>query len=73
MKNQAGPAETYLKKAIELDQNYLDAYLSLGKIYYQQGNFSEARRAWQRVLEIEPRNEAARAYLDNMGLIPFKN
>ncbi|MBU4142461.1 tetratricopeptide repeat protein [Patescibacteria group bacterium] len=72
LKNQAGQAEAYLKKAIELDQGYIDAYLSLGKIYYEQGNFSEARRAWQRVLEIEPGNEAARAYLDNMGLIPFK-
>lgn len=72
LENQTEQAEAYLKKAIELDQKYLAAYLSLGKIYYEQGNFSEARRAWQRVLEIEPRNESARAYLDNMGLIPFK-
>ncbi len=66
-------AQSYFAKAIKLDDQYLDAYLSLGKLYYQQGNFSEARRAWQKVLEIEPKNEAARAYLDNMGLIPFKN
>ncbi len=72
LKNQAGQAEVYLKKAIELDQEYIDAYLPLGKIYYQQGNFSEARRVWQKVLEIEPDNQAAKIYLDNMGLIPFK-
>ncbi|HRY52495.1 MAG TPA: tetratricopeptide repeat protein [Candidatus Portnoybacteria bacterium] len=62
-----------LEKAIKIDGGYAEAYLPLGAIYYEQGNFSEARRSWQKVLEIEPGNESARAYLDNMGLIPFKN
>lgn len=72
-KGDNSQAQSYFDKALELDDNYLEAYLQLGKLQYQQGNFSEARRAWQKVLETEPGNEAARAYLDNMGLIPFKN
>lgn len=71
-KNELEQSEADLKKAIEIDNKYIDAYLLLGKIYYQQSDFSQARRAWQRVLEIEPDNQAARNYLDNMGLIPFK-
>jgi len=70
-KNLLDKSEVYLKKAIELDGKYIDAYLSLGKIYYQQADFTEARRAWEKVLEIDSSNAAARAYLDNMGLIPF--
>lgn len=72
-KNDFEQGKSYLEKAIDLDEKYIDAYLPLGAIYYEQGNFSEARRVWQKVLEIEPGNESARAYLDNMGLIPFKN
>ncbi len=72
-KNEISRAQTYFDKAIKIDGQYLEAYLALGKFYYQQGNFSEARHAWQKVLEISPGNEAAKGYLDNMGLIPFKN
>jgi len=64
-------AKNSLREALKLDSKYLDAYLILGKIYYQESDFSEARRAWQSVLDIEPANEAAKVYLDNMGLIPF--
>ena len=71
-KNLPQKSIEYLKKAIALDGQYVNAYLSLGKVYYQQANFTQARRAWEKVLEIEPANEAAGTYLDNMGLIPFK-
>ncbi|MDD2753060.1 MAG: tetratricopeptide repeat protein [Candidatus Portnoybacteria bacterium] len=70
-KNDTERSKAYFKKAIELDDGYIDAYLPLGRIYYQEGDFSGARRAWQKVLEIEPNNKSARSYLDNMGLIPF--
>lgn len=71
-KGEISRSQSYFEKAIKLDDQYLDAYLSIGKLYYQQENFSEARRVWQKVLEIEPDNQAAKIYLDNMGLIPFK-
>lgn len=72
MKGEVNQARKYFETALDLDGRYLAAYLALGQLEYQQGNFSEARRAWQKVLEIEPKNESAKAYLDNMGLIPFK-
>ena len=64
-------AKNNLQEALKLDKKFIDAYLALGRIYYQQGDFSQARRTWQRILEIEPANADAKTYLDNMGLIPF--
>jgi len=65
-------AKNNLQEAIKLDKKFIDAYLALGRIYYQQGDFSQARHWWQNVLDIQPGNADARTYLDNMGLIPFK-
>lgn len=69
---KTGRALNYLKKAAELDDKYEEAYLVLGEVYYQQGDFSEARRAWEKVLSIDPGDKQAQNYLDNMGLVPFK-
>jgi len=66
-------AQDYLIKAIALDKKLIQAYMLLGQVYYSQGEFSEARRIWQRALENDPENQAVKAYLDNMGLIPFTN
>lgn len=60
------------EKAIEIDKKYMAAYDFLGKIYYQQGNFSEARCIWQEALKEDSSNKDIKYYLDNMGLIPFK-
>jgi tetratricopeptide (TPR) repeat protein len=65
-------AKDDLQESLKIDGKFIDAYLALGRIAYQQGDFSQARRAWQNVLDIEPGNSDAKTYLDNMGLIPFK-
>lgn len=65
-------AAEYFIKATELDNKFTAAYMALGKSYYQRGEFSQARRAWQRALEASPDNEEAKRLSDNMGLMPFK-
>jgi len=70
-KETGNQAIEYFQKALRLDKKFIAAELALGKIYYQVGNFSEARAAWQRALMIEKNNQEARLLLDNMGLIPF--
>lgn len=65
-------AKSNLRQALELEPECVGAHLELGRVYYQEGDFSSARRAWQKILEIEPDNKMAKLYLDNMGLIPFK-
>lgn len=71
--NRAEPAAAYFNKAIALNGRNGDAYLALGRLSYQSGKFTDARRAWEKVIEMDHGNQAARSYLDNMGLIPFKN
>jgi len=41
---QSPPAETALKKSIECDPDYVDAYLHLGRLLNEQQRFTESRR-----------------------------
>jgi hypothetical protein len=70
--NDNEKAVDYYKKAIELDKKFVEAYLALGQLYYRQEKFSEARQSWEMILRIDSKNETAKFYLDNMGLVPFK-
>ncbi len=63
-------AITEFKTAIALDSQYGSPYLNLGKIYYLQGNFSEAIRVNQKALSL---NSSLEAYFhNNIGLIYFQ-
>jgi tetratricopeptide (TPR) repeat protein len=69
-------AKTYAKKgftnkAIEELKNlknefpsYMPAYLSLGILYYGNGNVLEAQAEWEKVLSKEPHNRQAAMYLN---------
>ncbi len=50
----------YLKKAIEFDPNYSEAYDYLGKSYYSLGRFDEAEENFLRAIEIKPQLVSAR-------------
>ncbi len=61
----------FLTRAIqELQQlkqeqpRFAPARIQLGLLHYSQGNLLDAELEWETVLEIEPRNREAHAYLD---------
>lgn len=63
-------AEKNLTKAIELDQNYLEAKMVLGYMYAEEGiKLDEAVRLLQKAVSAEPENGA---YIDSLGWTFFK-
>lgn len=52
-------AEGFLRKAIELDSNYLAAYGALGQLYATRGNLAAAREEFEAVVKRSPRSVAA--------------
>ncbi|MCZ6773997.1 MAG: type IV pilus biogenesis/stability protein PilW [Proteobacteria bacterium] len=53
-----------LKRALEVDPNYVDAHNSLGLLYGNLGQYEKAERSFKRALAIEPNNSSA---LNNYG------
>ncbi|MEX0747496.1 MAG: tetratricopeptide repeat protein [Rhodothermales bacterium] len=51
---------------LQIDSTVTDAWLNLGAAYGNAGNHEEARKAWQRVLTMEPGNRRARALLTQL-------
>jgi tetratricopeptide (TPR) repeat protein len=52
-------AETWFKKAIELDPRYSDAHYQLGLVYKELGEYERAVGAWREVVKIDPRSRKA--------------
>ena len=50
---------TAYKKAIELDQYFLDARMGLGEIYEEKGLYKDAIAEYKKVLETDPKHSAA--------------
>lgn len=42
------------------------AYLKLGQLYQQQGNFADAKGCFQQILRLEPNNKTAKKELKNL-------
>lgn len=65
-------AEEFYKKAIELDENYADAYFGLAEIYYDQNLYEEMFDISKKMVEIVPENSDSHFYLawayENKGL-----
>ncbi|HUF09476.1 MAG TPA: tetratricopeptide repeat protein [Rhodothermales bacterium] len=51
---------------VRMDSTFIEAWLNLGAAYGNSGEYDEARVAWGRVLELEPGNRRARAYLSQL-------
>jgi tetratricopeptide (TPR) repeat protein len=54
-----GQAEQAFKRAIELDNSLLSAYLNLAQTYYQAGKIDQAIKEYESVLAKEPRSTQA--------------
>ena len=50
-----GQAETAFKKALELDNSLLSAYLNLGLVYYMTGKTDQAAKEFEAVLAKDPK------------------
>lgn len=55
MTTDAGQAETSFKKAIDLDNSLLSAYMNLGQTYYQTGKMDQALKEYETVLAKDPK------------------
>ena len=53
-------ARRHLAKAIALDPGYADAVYNLATLEYEAGSLREARRWWERYLELDPHSEWGR-------------
>jgi tetratricopeptide (TPR) repeat protein len=56
----------WLGKAATLDETNQDVWYYLGRAYYTKARFREARKAFLKILELDPRNVRAE---NNLGLI----
>lgn len=54
------------------DSTFVDTWLNLGVAYARSGRYKEARRAWERVLELAPDHLDAQAYLARLAQMPEK-
>ncbi|BDG02600.1 response regulator [Anaeromyxobacter oryzae] len=59
--NRSRDALRELDRAVALDGGYAPAWLLLGEIHQGEGRAPQARAAYQRFLQLEPRSEQARA------------
>jgi Tfp pilus assembly protein PilF len=64
--NDYEDAIKWLEKAVAFDNKNKDAWYYLGRAYYTRSRLNEARKAFQTVLDLDPRNAKAE---NNLGLI----
>ncbi|HSN92719.1 MAG TPA: tetratricopeptide repeat protein, partial [Anaeromyxobacteraceae bacterium] len=58
--NRPLEARASLERSVAVEPAYAAAYLLLGTIHQEEGRNAEARAAYERFLELEPRGEQAR-------------
>jgi tetratricopeptide (TPR) repeat protein len=56
----------HLRLADELNPGYGAALLNLGGSYMILGNYSDAAKAWEKLLTVEPGNQQAKGYLQQV-------
>lgn len=67
-KNELGLAAQHLKKAIELNPKDMDPVNNLASIYFAQGNYTEAKNNYEKILKDLTYQNQFRTYY-NLGLI----
>jgi CheY-like chemotaxis protein len=69
-RNRRPEALAAAERAVKLDSRLADAYLVIGGIHHDAGEMSEAKRAYQRYLELAPRGQKAgdvQAIVERLG------
>ena len=67
---QYAKAVDYFKNAIQADPQDAEAYQDLGDAYTKLGDTENARAAYEKSLQIDPNNPAARSSLNDLGPSP---
>ncbi|MDI6785793.1 MAG: tetratricopeptide repeat protein [bacterium] len=59
-----------LEKAISLEPEFIDAYVTLGKCYYETGNLEKAAASYQKAIKRSPpRIKVVANYYNNLGIV----
>ena len=66
LQDRLDEAEGYLREAVRLRPDFLDAHLSLGNVYALRGQLEEARFHFLRAMEIFPDSDVAHHNLGNV-------
>ena len=64
-KNNFDKAFEYYQKAIAEDNTYADAYIGLGGIYYEKGQYDLEVSNYLKAVELNPKNYSYLYYLGN--------
>ncbi|MFC1601725.1 tetratricopeptide repeat protein [Candidatus Sumerlaeota bacterium] len=62
-------AITDLRSCLELDSQFISAYVVLGTIYAKQGKYDEARELWRQALALDPSALKAHEYLGKVDVV----
>lgn len=66
-------ASELFQKAVDLNPNYADAHYGLGLALFDQGRWEEAIRSLENALKINPKDQEARAKLDEASVAASKS
>ncbi len=62
-KKNFGKAIDYYREAIKLNSRFVEAYYWMGRVYFDTGDYQQATRYYQQVLNLEPDNDKADYWL----------
>jgi tetratricopeptide (TPR) repeat protein len=57
------------QRILQMNSEYLDAYLGLGFAYMQQNKFKESKKYYQEALKIDPNNIIARNNIEKLSIL----
>jgi len=57
----------HLRIALQRHPDYIPAYGNLGIAYLRKGDRTEARRQFERILALDPQNQVARQFMEQLN------
>jgi len=71
-RNRQREALSFAERAVKLNPKVADAYVIIGGVRQDEGDVEEARRAYQRYLDLEPKGSYAADLRAIMARLPAK-
>jgi tetratricopeptide (TPR) repeat protein len=54
------------EQVLDVDEKNLEALVGMGGCHYKLGDADEARRCWEKAIDVEPKNQKVREFLDKL-------